>query len=58
MRAVSRTRGAAVVAVGLIVVGGAALLYAPENKTAIKVAILVAGVVIWVVTWLRARSRR
>lgn len=57
----SGTRGMALVAVGLVVVGAAALLYAPENKTAVKVAILVAGVVVGVVgvvAWLRARQHR
>ena len=55
MRAVSGTRGAAVAAIALIVVGAAALLYAPENKAAIKIAILAAGVVLGAVVWLRSR---
>lgn len=56
MRAMSGTRGAAITAVVLIVAGLAAVVYAPENKLAIKIGIVVVGVVIGVVAWLRARS--
>ncbi|REH18125.1 hypothetical protein BCF44_13712 [Kutzneria buriramensis] len=52
------SRGTAVAAVILVLVGAGALLYAPENKTAIKVAILVAGVAIGLAGWLWARIQR
>jgi hypothetical protein len=58
MRTMSGTRGAMMLAGVLVVAGVAALVYAPENKTAIKVGMLVVGVVIGAVTWLWARSRR
>lgn len=51
-------RGTAIAAVILIMVGAGALLYAPENKTAVKVVILVAGVVIGLAGWLWARIQR
>ena len=55
MRSVS---WAAVAAVVLVLAGAGGLLYAPENKTAIKVVILLAGVVIGLGGRLWARNTR
>jgi hypothetical protein len=51
-------RGTAVAAVVLILAGGGGLLYAPDNKTAIKLVILLAGVAVGVGGWLWARIQR
>lgn len=55
MRSVSWTAVAAVV---LVLVGAGGLVYAPENKTVVKVVVLLAGVVLGLGGWLRARISR
>jgi hypothetical protein len=47
-----------VAAVVLILAGGGGLLYAPDNKPAIKLVILLAGVAVGVGGWLWARIQR
>jgi hypothetical protein len=51
-------RGTAVAAVVLILAGGGGLLYAPDNKAAIKLVILLAGVAVGVGGWLWTRIQR
>ena len=48
----------AVAALVLVLVGAGGLLYAPDNKTVIKVVILVVGVLIGLGGWLWARIPR
>jgi cyanate permease len=47
-----------VAALVLVLVGAGGLLYAPDNKTVIKVVILVVGVLIGLGGWLWARIPR